>query len=90
MECFLSCYVHKRGTYLQVMSSLNIKVDDKWVSVSPASFNDFKNMGINEFHVCEKDVNLLLRKILFTQSSVDCTISKSFNEGDCFTFKFKK
>ena len=72
------------------MNNVKIKVDEKWVNItSLSSFSDLKNQGVTGFYVCEDDVNLLLRKMLFSNPSVQCTISKDCHEMDCFKFEFK-
>ena len=72
------------------MNNTKIKVGDEWVNkTSLSSLSDLKSQGVTDFYVCENDVNLLLRKMLFSNSSVECVISKDYHEMDCFKFKFK-
>ncbi|MDO7612756.1 MAG: hypothetical protein MUQ75_00855 [Crocinitomicaceae bacterium] len=72
------------------MNNTKIKVGDEWVNItSLSSLSDLKSQGVTGFYVCENDVNLLLRKMLFSNSSVECVISKDYHEMDRFKFKFK-
>lgn len=72
------------------MNNTKIKVGDEWVNItSLSSLSDLKSQGVTGFYVCENDVNLLLRKMLFSNSSVECVISKDYHEMDCFKFEFK-
>ena len=66
---------------------MRIKYENEWKEINPHSLSDFRNMGINEFYLCQDDFNTFFRKHLHNKSSIKVEVKQDYNELSCFYVK---
>ena len=66
---------------------MKVKYENEWKSINHQSLGDFKNMGINEFYLCDGEFNTFFRKNLHNSNSIKVEIKQDYNELTCFYIK---